>query len=153
MKKKNCFILNIQINCKNKKKIPKKIMFEKWIRKVLYKKNITIITIRIVDETEIKNLNFKYRGKNCSTNILSFQLNFFIQKNIRLLGDLVLCKKIIEKESIQYKKTLESRWAHMIIHGVLHLLGYDHKNCKEQEIMEKIENKIMLSLNYDEPYY
>ncbi|ALD15374.1 metal-binding heat shock protein [Buchnera aphidicola (Aphis glycines)] len=153
MKKKDCFILNIQINCKNKKKIPKKKMFERWIRKVLYKKNIIIITIRIVDEKEIKNLNFKYRGKNCSTNILSFQLNFFIQKNIKLLGDLVLCKKIIEKESIQYKTTLESRWAHMIIHGVLHLLGYDHKSYKEQKVMENIENKIMLSLSYDKPYY
>ncbi|WP_261979520.1 rRNA maturation RNase YbeY [Buchnera aphidicola] len=101
----------------------------------------------------MKNLNLKYRGKNYPTNILSFQLNFYIQKNIKLLGDLVVCKPIIEKESIKYNKTLESRWAHMIIHGTLHLLGYDHKNYKEQNIMENIENKIMLSLNYREPYF
>ncbi|WP_264284753.1 rRNA maturation RNase YbeY [Buchnera aphidicola] len=101
----------------------------------------------------MKNLNLKYRGKNHPTNILSFQTNVFIQKNIKLLGDLVVCKTIIEKESIQYNKTLESRWAHMIIHGTLHLLGYNHKNRKEQKIMENIENKIMLSLNYNEPYF
>lgn len=127
-------------------------MFEKWIKKIVYKKNIKIITIRIVDEEEIKNLNFKYRGKNYPTNILSFQFDCFIHKNIELLGDLVICKTIIEKESIQYNKTLESRWAHMIIHGTLHLLGYDHKNYQDQKIMENIENKIMSSLNYNKPY-
>ncbi|QCI16672.1 rRNA maturation RNase YbeY [Buchnera aphidicola (Aphis craccivora)] len=107
----------------------------------------------MVDEIEIKNLNLIYRGKNYPTNILSFRANIFIQKNIKLLGDLVVCKTIIEKESIQYNKTLESRWAHMIIHGTLHLLGYDHQNKKEQKIMENIENKIMLSLNYSKPYF
>lgn len=108
--------------------------------------------MRIVDEKEITYLNAKYRGKNYPTNILSFQLNFFIQKNMKLLGDLVLCKTIIEEESRKYNKKLESRWAHMIIHGTLHLLGYNHRNNKEQKIMENIENKIMLSLNYSPPY-
>ncbi|AAM67970.1 rRNA maturation RNase YbeY [Buchnera aphidicola] len=101
----------------------------------------------------MKNINLKYRGKNKSTNILSFKFDLFINKNQTLLGDLVLCKKIIEKESLKYQKTLESRWAHMIIHGTLHLLGYDHKNKKEKKIMEKIENKIMLFLNYEKPYF
>ncbi|WP_367682803.1 rRNA maturation RNase YbeY [Buchnera aphidicola] len=94
----------------------------------------------------------KYRKKNYPTNILSFQLNFFIKKNINILGDLVICKNIIEKESLKYNKKLESRWAHMVIHGMLHLIGYDHKNNEEQKKMEKIENKIMLSLNYEKPY-
>ncbi|CAL4325103.1 Endoribonuclease YbeY [Buchnera aphidicola (Protaphis terricola)] len=153
MRKKENFILNIQINCFNKEKIPKKIMFKRWIRKILYKKKtIQIITIKIVDEIEIKNLNIKYRKKNYPTNILSFQLNFFIKKNINILGDLVICKNIIEKESLKYNKKLESRWAHMVIHGMLHLIGYDHKNNEEQKKMEKIENKIMLSLNYEKPY-
>lgn len=152
--KKNNIILNIQINCKNTKNIPKKNIFEKWIKKVLYKKkNINFITIRIVDKKEIKSLNLKYRGKNKSTNILSFQFNFILNKNQTLLGDLVLCKTIIEKESLKYNKKLEERWAHMIIHGILHLLGYDHENKKEKNIMEKIENKIMLSLNYEKPYF
>lgn len=128
-------------------------MFLKWIKKVLYKKNVNFITIRIVDKAEIKNLNKKYRGTNKSTNILSFPLNFFFKKNKVLLGDLVLCKTIIEEESFKYNKKLESRWAHMVIHGTLHLLGHDHKSSKERSTMEKIENKIMLSLNYEKPYF
>ncbi|WAI18416.1 MAG: rRNA maturation RNase YbeY [Buchnera aphidicola (Acyrthosiphon caraganae)] len=105
-----------------------------------------------MDELEIKKLNFIYRNKNKPTNILSFPVNKFIKINHKLLGDLVLCKNIIEKESLKYNKSLESHWAHITIHGTLHLLGYDHQNSKEANIMEKIENKIMLSLNYNKPY-
>ncbi|WP_261788358.1 rRNA maturation RNase YbeY [Buchnera aphidicola] len=94
----------------------------------------------------------QYRKQNKPTNILSFPLNFFLKKNKKILGDLVLCKKIIEKEALKYNKPLNSYWAHMIIHGTLHLLGYDHRNNEEKNIMESIENKIMLSLDYDEPY-
>ena len=92
-----------------------------------------------------------YRGKNLTTNILSFEINKMIQNHCILLGDLVLCKKIIEKESEQYNKTLESHWAHMIIHGTLHLLGYDHQTHQEAYKMEKTENEIMLLLNYPKP--
>ncbi|WP_236854844.1 rRNA maturation RNase YbeY [Buchnera aphidicola] len=101
----------------------------------------------------MKYLNFTYRGQNTATNVLSFPVNQFIKTNYKLLGDLVLCKHIIEYESLKYKKILESRWAHMTIHGTLHLLGHDHKKEREAYIMEKIENKIMLSLNYEEPYF
>ncbi|WP_315984424.1 rRNA maturation RNase YbeY [Buchnera aphidicola] len=93
-----------------------------------------------------------YRGINKPTNILSFSINKFIASNQKLLGDLVLCKNIIEKESIKYNKILQSYWAHVTIHGILHLLGYDHKNDKEAKVMEQIENKIMISLNYQKPY-
>ncbi|MCU4136795.1 rRNA maturation RNase YbeY [Buchnera aphidicola (Sitobion miscanthi)] len=106
----------------------------------------------MVDELEIKKLNFIYRKKNQTTNILSFPFNKFIKVNHKLLGDLILCKNIIEKESLKYKKSLESHWAHITIHGTLHLLGYDHKNNKEANIMEKIENKVMLSLKYKKPH-
>jgi probable rRNA maturation factor len=148
--KKN--IINLQICCKNNKLIPKKSCFLKWINQTLSKKNINIITIRVVEKKEIQYLNSKYRGKNKSTNILSFPYNTFIKSNQTLLGDLVLCKAIIEEESLQYKKTLESYWAQMIIHGTLHLLGYDHHNKQSAYIMETLENKIMLSLNYAQPY-
>ncbi|ACL30237.1 rRNA maturation RNase YbeY [Buchnera aphidicola] len=106
----------------------------------------------MVDEWEIKKLNFNYRKKNKPTNILSFPFNKFIKINYKLLGDLVLCKNIIEKESLKYNKSLESHWAHITIHGTLHLLGYDHQNNKEADIMERLENKIMLSLNYKKPH-
>lgn len=69
-----------------------------------------------------------------------------------LLGDLVLCKNVIEEESLRYNVLLEEHWAHMTIHGTLHLMGYDHKNKIDTNIMETIENKIMISLNYKKPY-
>ncbi|WP_422667344.1 rRNA maturation RNase YbeY [Buchnera aphidicola] len=97
-------------------------------------------------------MNFLYRGYNYSTNILSFRYNQLIKKNYILLGDLIICKNIIEQEAIKYKKNLHSRWAHMIIHGTLHLIGYDHKTKKEKDKMEKIENEIMLYFNYSMPY-
>ncbi|AHG59953.1 rRNA maturation RNase YbeY [Buchnera aphidicola] len=145
------FIINLQYCCISNNYIPKKFLFNKWIGQILNKKKY-IITIRIVDELEIKNLNFIYRGENKATNVLSFPCNEKITINYKLLGDLVLCKTIIEKEAAQYNTTLESHWAHMTIHGTLHLLGYDHKNNIEAYKMEKMENKIMLSLKYKAPY-
>ncbi|WP_367672983.1 rRNA maturation RNase YbeY [Buchnera aphidicola] len=100
----------------------------------------------------MSNLNFTYRQCNFPTNILSFQYNQVIKKNHILLGDLILCKNVIEQEAIKYKKNIYSRWAHMIIHGTLHLLGYDHKEKNEKLQMESIENKIMLYFNYPLPY-
>lgn len=98
-------------------------------------------------------LNFIYRKCNFPTNVLSFQYNQIIKKNQILLGDLILCKNIIEKEAIQYQKNIYSRWAHMTIHGTLHLLGYDHQEKKAQLHMENIENKIMRYFNYPMPYF
>ncbi|QCI20572.1 rRNA maturation RNase YbeY [Buchnera aphidicola (Brachycaudus cardui)] len=145
-------IINLQCSCIENQHIPQKYLFKKWIQKILYVKKNNIITIRIVNELEIKYLNYIYRGQNKATNVLSFPFNKYVTINYKLLGDLVLCKKIIEKEASRYNKKLESHWAHMTIHGVLHLLGYNHKNIKEAYMMEKIENKIMLSLNYKQPH-
>ncbi|CAL4326498.1 rRNA maturation RNase YbeY [Buchnera aphidicola] len=145
-------IVNLQICCINNQHIPEKYLFKKWIKKILHIKTNNIITIRIVDKSEIKHLNLMFRGQNKATNVLSFPFNQYVTINYKLLGDLVLCKQIIEKEAYTYNKKLESHWAHMTIHGVLHLLGYDHKTTKETYIMKKIENKIMLSLNYKRPY-
>lgn len=110
------------------------------------------MTIRIVDKLEMQYLNSTYRGKNKPTNVLSFKINTFLKINHQLLGDLVLCKEIIEKESLKYKKTLKSHWAHIVIHGTLHLIGYDHKKYQQAHDMEKIEKKILASLNYLNPY-
>ncbi|QCI24488.1 rRNA maturation RNase YbeY [Buchnera aphidicola (Muscaphis stroyani)] len=144
-------ILNLQILCE-KKNIPTKINFNQWIQKVLHKKKINEITVRIVNELEIQYLNYTYRKKDKTTNVLSFPMNIFLKKNHIILGDLVFCKSVIEQQAIKYKQELESYWALMTIHGTLHLLGYDHKTKKTSIKMEKIENKIMLSLNYSKPY-
>ncbi|WP_261979375.1 rRNA maturation RNase YbeY [Buchnera aphidicola] len=100
----------------------------------------------------MKKLNFFYRKKNQATNILAFPCNAFIKYNCQLLGDLVICKNVIEEETLKYNISLKEHWAHITIHGTLHLLGYDHKNKQDAKIMEKIENKIMASLHYHKPY-
>ncbi|WP_367675982.1 rRNA maturation RNase YbeY [Buchnera aphidicola] len=108
--------------------------------------------MRIVNILEIKKLNFIYRKKKEPTNILSFP--FERPKHIKstFLGDLVICLKIIQKESKLQKKTIEAHLAHIIIHGTLHLIGYTHDNFYNAQIMQSIEIKNMIQLGYKNPY-
>ncbi|NIH41278.1 MAG: rRNA maturation RNase YbeY [Buchnera aphidicola (Periphyllus aceris)] len=147
--------INIQNSYKNNKKIPNKNLIKKWIKKII-KNSIkkSIITIKIVKKKEIKKLNYIYRKKNIETNILSFSImNGFENNNSLLIGDLIICKSILKKESKKYKIKIIEHWAHIIIHGILHLIGYKHKNLLDRKNMEKIEIKKMISLGYKNPYY
>ncbi|CAL4324129.1 rRNA maturation RNase YbeY [Buchnera aphidicola] len=146
-------ILDIQIACSNKIYRPKKKDFEIWLKKILKsQKKIYEITIRIVDKTEIKKINLKYRGKKKPTNILSFAYSEYAKNNIIFLGDLIICNTILQEEAKIQKKILKSHWAHIIIHGTLHLLGYSHENDIKQKQMELLETDIMLELGYKNPY-
>jgi probable rRNA maturation factor len=140
-------------NASKTKSIPNKRLFKTWITKAIGpgKKNQEIV-IRIVDVKEITKLNKQYRKKNRPTNILSF--NFFTPSNIKtnLLGDLIICAPIVKLEAKLQHKTMISHWAHLTIHGVLHLLGYDHKNQKEAQKMEKLEIKLLKKLGFTDPY-
>lgn len=143
--------LHIQVNTKLKYFIPKKKKIKNWIKNIL--KENSEITIRIVNISEIKKINFKYRNCNKPTNILSFEYKDFKKNNYLLLGDLIVCPKIIKQESIIQNKNIESHWAHIIIHGTLHLIGYHHNNKFQKNIMEKIEIKIMKKIGYKNPYF
>lgn len=110
------------------------------------------LTIRIVDSEEIQSLNREYRGKDKPTNILSFPSDLPDFVDLPLLGDLVICLSIIESEAIEQEKLLEAHWAHIIIHGCLHLLGYDHINDEDANIMEPLETQILNTLGYKDPY-
>lgn len=110
------------------------------------------ITIRIVDEQEIHELNHQFRDKDKPTNVLSFPFQPPEFVELPLLGDLVICRGVVEKEAIEQHKTSEAHWAHMIIHGVLHLLEHDHILNEEAEIMEGLEKEIMQVLGFDSPY-
>jgi probable rRNA maturation factor len=112
----------------------------------------TEIVVRIVDEQESAELNQQYRHKQGATNILSFPVEIPEGLDLNLLGDLVICAPVLEQEAKQYDKILAHHWAHIIIHGVLHLLGYDHLNDEQAQEMESKEIALLQKLNIPNPY-
>ena len=128
------------------KPILKKTQCLKWLMSVVDKN--AEITIRIVDNDESQNLNNIYRKKKYPTNVLSF----LVDDEVHLIGDIVLCAPVIQKEALEQSKKLEAHYAHLIIHGALHLYGYDHENKKDADIMEAKEIKILTKLGYKNPY-
>lgn len=133
--------------------LPVKDQFQSWVNAVLTdNKQDSEVVIRIVDEEEMAQFNEQYRNKKGSTNILSFPYNAPVEVESNLLGDLLICAPVVEQESQQQHKNIEHHWAHMIIHGLLHLLGYDHLNDAEAEEMETLEIKILKTLNIPSPY-
>ncbi|MDX1705087.1 rRNA maturation RNase YbeY [Pseudidiomarina sp.] len=110
------------------------------------------LTVRIVDETEALELNQSYRQRDYPTNVLSFPFEAPIELPVRLLGDLVICGPVIEREAAMQQKPLTAHWAHMIVHGTLHLLGYDHIDDDEAVVMERLEQQILEALGYADPY-
>lgn len=110
------------------------------------------VSIRIVDEAESQELNARYRSKDKPTNVLSFPADLPAELNLPLLGDLVICAPVVAREAEEQGKSLEAHWAHMLVHGCLHLLGYDHTEDAEAEAMEALETRIITQLNYPPPY-
>ncbi|UJF18812.1 rRNA maturation RNase YbeY [Vibrio sp. SS-MA-C1-2] len=111
------------------------------------------LTIRIVDSEESQQLNSEYRGKDKPTNVLSFPFELPDGVELDLLGDLVICKSVVEQEAKEQNKPLQAHWAHMVVHGSLHLLGYDHIDDEEAEEMESLETEIMQQLGFTDPYH
>ena len=108
-------------------------------------------TIRVVGEAESRALNSQYRQTDAPTNVLSFASeNKYLDYDC--LGDLVICAAIVEQEAKQQDKLLQAHWAHMVVHGMLHLQGYDHQNAIEADKMESLEAKILTTLGYTNPY-
>jgi probable rRNA maturation factor len=112
----------------------------------------TEIVVRIVDAQESAELNQQYRHKQGATNILSFPVEIPEGIDLNLLGDLVVCAPVLEQEALQQGKNIADHWAHIIIHGVLHLLGYDHLDDEQAEEMESKEIALLQKLNIPNPY-
>ena len=110
------------------------------------------LTVRIVDEAEMAELNARYRHKTGPTNILSFPFEAPPGMELNLLGDLVIAAPVVQREAREQGKTETAHWAHMIVHGTLHLLGYDHQEPAEAEEMEAREIHILQQLGYSNPY-
>ncbi|MCL1077308.1 rRNA maturation RNase YbeY [Parashewanella spongiae] len=133
--------------------LPTQAEFELWAHTAL-KPHIdnAELTIRLVDEPESQQLNNDYRGKNKPTNVLSFPFEVPEGIELPLLGDLVICVHVVKVEAQQQNKPLKAHWAHMVVHGCLHLLGYDHIDDGEAVEMESLETQLIESLGFDNPY-
>ncbi len=111
-----------------------------------------VASFRVVDVQEMQELNRTYRDKDRPTNVLSFPMQLPEEVEIALLGDLALCAPVIQEEAKQQNKSAESHWAHMVVHGMLHLQGFDHIETAEAENMEAHEVSILQSLGFEDPY-
>ncbi len=144
--------VNIQVASKAKY-IPAPASFKRWIKAVLQnKKTDAEVIVRIVDEAESRELNFKYRHKNTPTNVLAFPFDAPPVIDISFLGDIAICAPIVNKEAAEQGKSVEAHWAHLTIHGMLHLLGYDHLKIKDAKKMEARETEILNNLGFLNPY-
>lgn len=121
---------------------------------LIQQKTATELTLRLVDEKEIRQLNYQYRKQDKATNVLAFPSNLphFIILKKNLLGDVIICPDIIRAEAVLYNKTFSAHFAHIIIHGVLHLLGYDHIEEHEALVMNAKEVELLTSLGFANPF-
>ena len=110
------------------------------------------LVIRVVDEPESRALNLQFRGIDKPTNVLSFPFEAPPRVRSKHIGDLVVCAPVVEREAAEQGKPLEAHWAHMVVHGVLHLLGYDHQTDADAETMEGLEIAILGRLGFPNPY-
>jgi probable rRNA maturation factor len=132
--------------------VPAEAELAQWARTGWLGEGETEITLRVVDETESAELNSGYRGKDYPTNVLSFPFEVPEGMELDLLGDLVICADVVKREAEEQGKTLQAHWAQMVIHGMLHLQGYDHQNDQEAEIMESLEVRLLGELGFPDPY-
>jgi len=139
--------------------LPGEAQLRRWCELALRQRTApSELTIRIVDEEEGRELNRTWRGKDYATNVLSFPAEVpegpggVPLLDIPLLGDLVICAQVVAREAAEQDKSLDAHWAHLTIHGCLHLLGYDHIDDAEAEEMEALERQLLAELGYPDPY-
>jgi probable rRNA maturation factor len=140
-----------------RKGLPAAASFRKWSAAALAGRiREADLAIRIVDEDEGRALNRHYRGKDYATNVLSFPADLpeGLPEGVHLplLGDLVLCAPVVAREATEQAKSLNAHYAHLTVHGVLHLLGWDHEDDKDAVAMEQLEREILAGLGIDDPY-
>lgn len=133
--------------------LPSESQFQTWVNAALTDQlDEGELCIRIVSQEESQTLNNAYRGKNKPTNVLSFPFEVPEGIPLQLLGDLVICADVVSQEAREQNKALFDHWAHMVVHGCLHLIGFDHINDEDAEEMENLEQKILASMDIADPY-
>ena len=132
--------------------VPTEKQFENWISAVLPSGESAEVLIRLVDSEESRQLNARYRNLDKPTNVLSFPADLPQEVDLPLLGDIVICGPLVEAEAAAQGKSVESHWAHLTIHGLLHLRGYDHQEEVQAAEMETLETTLLRQLGFPDPY-
>lgn len=133
--------------------LPTETDFTRWAEAALTEHRLAAdLVIRIVDEAEGRSLNHRYRGKDYATNVLSFSADLPPGVDLPVLGDLVICAPVVRREAAEQGKNEAAHWAHLVVHGCLHLLGYDHETEPEAKAMETLETAILARLGLPNPY-
>ncbi len=130
--------------------MPTRPQFRRWVNAALERE--AEISLRLVDAEEGQMLNHDYRDKDYATNVLTFVFDEMPDVDLPLMGDIVLCAPVVEREAAEQGKALEAHYCHLTVHGVLHLQGYDHETDAEAEVMEAREREIVMKLGYPDPY-
>ena len=135
--------------------IPQRASFERWVvatLAALRRRRPIELSIRIVGDDEGRELNARYRQRDYATNVLSFPADLPPALKLPLIGDLVICAPVLAREAQAQGKPIRNHYAHMTVHGVLHLLGHDHENNADAERMEALETRILRTLGIADPY-
>lgn len=132
--------------------VPRLEQFETWVNHACLEKADALASMQILSLDEMQALNREFSGKDKPTNVLSFPMQLPETVELNLLGDLALCAQVINKEAKQQSKKHDAHWAHMVVHGMLHLQSYDHQTEKDAQIMESLEVQILDKLGFDNPY-
>lgn len=146
------YLVDVQRECQSEN-LPSDEQFLLWVTTALKgRKDRGEICIRLVDADESQALNSEYRAKDYATNVLSFPFEAPPGIPMDLLGDLAICAEVVTREAAEQGKPLMDHWAHMVIHGTLHLIGFDHINEPDAVEMETLETELLASLNIADPY-
>ena len=132
--------------------IPDAALVQQWAEKACLSNDQLITSVQIVSKDEMRELNNTWRGRNSPTNVLSFPMQSPDEVDLKILGDLALCADVINTEAIEQHKPAQAHWAHMVVHGMLHLQGYDHIDEQQADEMEALEIRILDQLGFDNPY-
>ncbi len=132
--------------------VPEPALLQDWATAAYLNSVPAIASMLVTDIDEMQQLNKQYRDKDKPTNVLSFPMQSPVEAGVFLLGDIALCAPVIKQEARQQSKSEMSHWAHMVVHGMLHLQGYDHIKNDEAEEMEQLEIKILNQLGFSNPY-
>jgi probable rRNA maturation factor len=132
--------------------IPGDASLQKWARHALGESGDACLTIRVVDEKESADLNRRFRCKEGATNVLSFLADLPPEVGSTLLGDIVICAPVVAAEAVNQEIDMRAHWAHMVIHGVLHLIGFDHQSEADALVMESKEIELLAALGFPDPY-